>query len=99
MSVEVPTLDSERQRLAKRYARQKRALMGAELLLAVAYLVAWQIALSAGKFHVLGPGGIAALFVVLIIVFDGLSLPMMAIGYLLVRDLPFGEAQALPVFG
>ncbi|MDE3074220.1 MAG: M48 family metallopeptidase [Chloroflexota bacterium] len=78
-------IDPDRQRLAKRYAQQKRALLAAEIFLAAAYLVACQIALSAGGLHVLRPAGIALLFVVLAVVFELLVLPLSWIEYQLAR--------------
>lgn len=80
-----PVLDPERQRLARQYARQRRALMVAGAFLALAYLVAWEIGLKAGRLHILSPGGVAALFAAIVVGWEVVSLPNDWIGYQLSR--------------
>lgn len=80
-----PMLDLERQRLAKQYARQKRALMFAGAFLALAYLVAWQIGLRLGHIHVLGALGVIVLFGAIIVGWEVFSFPSDWIGYQLSR--------------
>jgi STE24 endopeptidase len=80
-----PVIDSDRQRLAKRYARQKRALMVAGVFLALAYLVAWQLGLSWGRVPVLSPGGIMVLFAAIIVGWEVVGLPNDWMAYQLSR--------------
>ncbi|MGH2520240.1 MAG: M48 family metalloprotease, partial [Chloroflexota bacterium] len=80
-----PVLDMARQRLAKRYGQQKRALLLANSFLALAYVVAWQLALSYGHFGINSAGGVIVLFLLLVVIFEGLSLPMAFLGFQLSR--------------
>ena len=80
-----PVIDPERQRLAKQYGRQKRALLVAELLLGVAYLGAWQLGLVLGHVHAGGALGILLVFALLAIGFDVVSLPQAWLGHQLSR--------------
>ncbi len=80
-----PVLDPERQRLAKRYARQKRALALGSGFLLLAYLVAWQIALSAAHAHVLNALAIFGLFALMAVLFEVVELPNSWLGYQLSR--------------
>jgi STE24 endopeptidase len=80
-----PVLDPERQRLAKIYARQKRALMFSGVFLALAYLLAWQFGLLRAGLHVFSPGGIILLFAAIVAGWQIVSLPNDWIGYQLSR--------------
>jgi STE24 endopeptidase len=80
-----PTLDLERQKLAKQYARQKRALLFAGGFLGLAYLMGWQIALNLTHTHVFSAGGIVLLFVAIVAGWEIVSLPNDWIGYQLSR--------------
>ncbi|MBV8086497.1 MAG: M48 family metallopeptidase [Chloroflexi bacterium] len=82
---EAPILDQERQHLAKRYAAQKRALLVSEAILGLAYLSAWQIGLNLARTHVTSALAILALFAVLTVGFDMVSLPQSWLGYQLSR--------------
>ncbi|HEU0166867.1 MAG TPA: M48 family metallopeptidase [Chloroflexota bacterium] len=82
---EPPTLDPERQRLAKRYAAQKRALLVSEVILGVAYLSAWQIGLNLARAHLPSALAILAVFAALSVGFDVVSLPQSWLGYQLSR--------------
>jgi STE24 endopeptidase len=73
--IEEPVLDPERQRLAKQYARQKRAIMLANGFLGLAYLVAWQIALIRLQAHIFSAAAIAALYVAIVAGWELVSLP------------------------
>ena len=80
-----PVLDPQRQKLAKQYGRQKRALMFAGGFLGLAYLVAWQIGLSLGGVHVFSPGGIILLFAAIVVGWEVVSLPNDWLGHQLSR--------------
>ncbi|HUZ76053.1 MAG TPA: M48 family metalloprotease [Chloroflexota bacterium] len=80
-----PVLDVARQRLATRYGQQKRSLLLAESFLALAYVVAWQLALSYGHFRINSAGGVIVLFLLLVLIFEGLSFPMAFLGFQLSR--------------
>jgi Zn-dependent protease with chaperone function len=83
--LEEPVLDPERQRLAKLYARQKRAIMLANGFLGVAYLVALQLGMLRVGLHVLSPGAIVALFAGIIVGWEVVSLPNDWVAYQLSR--------------
>ncbi|HLQ31556.1 MAG TPA: M48 family metallopeptidase [Chloroflexota bacterium] len=85
MAPDEPVLDPARQRLAKTYAKQKRALMFAGVFLALAYLVGWQVGLSLAGLHVFGAAAIIALFVGIVAGWEIVSLPNDWIGYQLSR--------------
>ncbi len=80
-----PVLDPERQRLAKAYGRQKRALMFASAFLGVAYLGGWLLGLSRGGVHVLSAGGVMLLFGGIVVGWEIVSLPNDWISYQLSR--------------
>jgi STE24 endopeptidase len=80
-----PVLDLDRQKMAKTYGRQRRALMAAGAFLTLAYLVAWQVGLSRGQVHVVGAASIAGVFVAIVVGWEIVSLPNDWIGYQLSR--------------
>jgi STE24 endopeptidase len=80
-----PTLDPARQALAKRYARQKRALLFAGGFLALAYLAAWQLGLRLADVHVLSAGAIILEFAAIVAGWEVVSLPNDWLGYQLSR--------------
>src|SRR4051812_6034969 len=80
-----PVIDPDRQRLAKRYAKQKRALMFAGGFLAVAYLIGWQLGLGLGGAHIFSAGGIILLFAGIVVVWEVISLPNDWMAYQLSR--------------
>ncbi|HEY8693181.1 MAG TPA: M48 family metalloprotease [Chloroflexota bacterium] len=89
-----PVLDPERQRLAKQYGRQRRALLVAGVFLALVYAVAWQIGLSRGQLHVLSAGAIIVLFAVIVVGWEIVSLPNDWIGYQLSRGYGLSTQSA-----
>lgn len=80
-----PVLDPDRQRLAKTYAKQKRALMVAGAFLSLAYMGGWQVGLVRTGAHILSAGAIIILFVAILIGWELVSLPNDWIGYQLSR--------------
>src|SRR5579864_5743378 len=83
--IEEPVLDAQRQRLAKQYAKQKRAIMLANGFLGVTYLVGWQIGLPRAGVHVFSAGAIILLFAIIVAGWEIVSLPNDWVGYQLSR--------------
>jgi len=80
-----PVLDEGRQKLAKMYAKQKRAILAANTALGAVYLLAFQIGLSRFGTHVFSAGAIVGLFAVIVIGWEIVSLPNDWVSYMLSR--------------
>ncbi|HLY67943.1 MAG TPA: hypothetical protein VKU60_20560, partial [Chloroflexota bacterium] len=99
MSPEEPVLDRERQRLAKQYAKQKRALMIADGFLGLIYLVGWQFGLGRAQAQVTAAGAIILLFVAIVLGWEIVSLPNDWVGYQLSRGYGLSTQAAGSWFG
>ncbi|MHB8620875.1 MAG: M48 family metalloprotease [Chloroflexota bacterium] len=80
-----PRLDPERQCQAKRYAAQKRALLVADGVLGLSYLLAWQIGLDLARARLFGPLPVALLFLALLAGYEVVTLPFSWLSYALAR--------------